>query len=653
MGFWRECHNEALAGGKLRPESAENIAAWRGAVHLPQWAKDSINCLLEREKWDELNDRFFTTTAFGTAGIRGRVIGNYQTPQEVDSSGMPINAAVGSTCINDVNIARATMALYNHCENWLLCHSDRFDIPKLVIAYDNRFFSRHFAEISAGIWKILGGHALVFDSPRSTPQLSFFVRHLHATAGVVITASHNPYHDNGFKAYFADGAQVVEPHASAITSNYNGFGVEDVCLVLSQLNGEEIGYKFLPQGVDEIYRQCLEESIVDRSSLDKYPISIAYSPLHGTGYAIMKPLLESLNVQCYPVEDQCQLDPNFSTVKLPNPEIPEAFTRVIQLANEKNIDLAIATDPDADRMAIACRNRDGQMEILTGNQTAVLLAAYRLEAMNRLGWFGEKNFKNAAIIASYVTTPLLDVLAKEAEIKIIRTLIGFKWIGEKLQDYEEKMKAEILRATGHSIDYQALSSETKRELLLRHSTFFILGAEESCGYMGCDRTRDKDSHAAVAMICELFSWLRSQQLTALDYLDKIYGCHGYYGECLHTIYYPGADGLDAMNQCLKSFTTHPLTALAGKKITHCMDFSKDHICDADGKVIAKQAFWILDFEDDFRLAFRASGTEPKMKCYLFYRGGKSTNEAKRSAKIAFEGYIDAFQSEIDRRTKKK
>ncbi|MDR2677652.1 MAG: phospho-sugar mutase [Puniceicoccales bacterium] len=650
MESWEKHLARALTAEKLRPSVGNFLREWRGAEHLPTWTSGAIDDLLARAEWEELTNRFFCAAVFGTAGIRGRVIGNRPAAGELNQEGKPIHAAVGSACINDINVARAAVALYRHCENWLLCHDDRFDVPKLVVAYDSRHFSRHFAEITAGIWEILGGCALLFDAPRSTPQLSFAVRHLRATAGVVITASHNPRWDNGFKAYFSDGAQVVEPHASAITDTYAHLSTEEVCVVLSRLRGATDGYKVLPVSLDETYLQRLRDSSVDPSVFCKSPIEVAYTPLHGTGYPIMGPLLERVGIRCFPEESQCRMDPEFSTVKLPNPENGEALTRVLELADGKRVDLALATDPDADRLAIAARDHGGCMRVLTGNETAILLTAYRLRAMKRVRWLHGKRVSHAAVIASYVTTPLLDELAKAAGVRMIRTLIGFKWIGEKLQDYEREAVAAYARETGMPVDYRAIDEVHRRELLLTHSTYLVLGAEESCGYMAIDCTRDKDSHSAALMVCEAFAWLRSRGQTIHDFLHEIYKRYGYHGDRLRNIHCEGADGMDRMNRCLKSLAEKPITSIGGREVTSCMDFSKDDIRDGDGKAIPRVPFWIFDLTGGSRVAIRASGTEPKMKCYLFHRAPKGNlKRAKTETDEVLEEIAAAIQAELDRR----
>ncbi|MDR1456784.1 MAG: phospho-sugar mutase [Puniceicoccales bacterium] len=650
MESWKKHLIKALEAGKLRPSVCDFLEEWRGAAHLPSWSAGAIDDLLARGELEELTNRFFCVAAFGTAGIRGRVIGNRPAAGELDKDGQPTCAAVGSAYINDINVARAAIALYRHCENWLCNRDDRFDVPKLIIAYDSRHFSRHFAEITAGIWRVLGGHALLFNAPRSTPQLSFTVRHLRATAGVVITASHNPRWDNGFKAYFADGAQVVEPHASSITNAYASISTEEVCVILSQLQSSAGGYQILPAGLDEMYLQRLQDSAVDPSIFQICPIEIAYTPLHGTGYPIMGPLLERVGIHCHAEESQCRMDPDFSTVQLPNPEDGKALALVLKLADQKRLDLALATDPDADRLAIAARDRSGHMRILSGNETAILLAAYRLRAMKNTRWLRGKRASHAAIIASYVTTPLLDELAKAAGVRMIRTLIGFKWIGEKLEDYEHGATASYRHATGMSVDYRTIDEAHRRELLLTHSTYLVLGAEESCGYMAIDCTRDKDSHSAALMACEAFAWLRRRRKTIQDFLDEIYKRYGYHGDRLLNIHCAGADGMDRMNYCLRSIAEKPLTHVGGRKIIRCMDFSKDNIRDGDGKAIPKVPFWIFDLTGGSRVAIRASGTEPKMKCYMFHRTAKrDLKRAMVETSAVLDDMAAAVQAELDRR----
>src|SRR5216684_1757901 len=341
--------DNALAHRQLLESAAKNIGALLAGAPSDLYFR-VIDELLTAGEWDELNDRFYKTLEFGTGGLRGRTIGKIVTAAERGKAApneRPEFPCVGTNAMNFYNVNRATRGLVAYLHEW----QDRESLsgkPKLVIAHDPRFFSREFTELTAKVASENGCDAFVFDGPRSTPELSFAVRHLNASAGVVITASHNPPHDNGYKVYFADGGQVVEPHASDIIAKVNAIAGESYEPLPKDQQGT---VTTLSHHVDEAYRQRLETLILDRNVVRAAKsLRIVFTPLHGTGGVTLKPMLKRLRFNFDIVNEQEKFDPRFSTVKSPNPENAEAFTMGIELARKINADLVIATDPDCDRL---------------------------------------------------------------------------------------------------------------------------------------------------------------------------------------------------------------------------------------------------------------------------------------------------------------
>lgn len=641
----------AVRDGQLGRDAMQEISRWLDTKAVPTAARRSIDWLIKHRHWQELNDRFYEPLTFGTGGLRGRTIGAIPTPQEMGRDGKPVMAAIGSTCMNDFSVIQATFALYRYSENWLLTNTDRYDLPKLVVAYDVRYFSRHFAQLVARLWEYLGGNALLFDNPRSTPELSFAIRHLGCTAGVVITASHNPFHDNGYKAYFRDGAQVVPPHASEIMDRFAAVPLETCCDLLKTVEKSKRPCRILPHGLDEIYREKLQNTLLDPTLLKNQRLSLVYSPLHGTGEAIIPLLLESFAVNIREVEEQRQPDPAFSTVVSPNPENPEAFSMVLQKTEELGFDLALATDPDGDRLSISYRGDDERMKLLSGNRLATALAVYRLQTLIRKRLL-PANRKSAAFIKSFVTAPILEDVAAHYGVKMINTLIGFKWIGEKLEDYEKRLVEVLQREKNMALDYLNLKEDMRRKLMLRFSTYLIFAAEESCGFMANDRTRDKDGNAAALMVCELFAWLKKEGKTLDRFFREIFTQFGYFEEKLFTFVCAGADGAKKIQHFMATLRTKPLSGIGPKKVLSVRDFLKDEILDEDSKVIPSQNFLIYELENDFRLAIRPSGTEPKIKFYLFARRQMGDIEqAEKTVAATFQNMIAGLKKELSSRLK--
>ena len=636
----------AEAAGSLLKSTVTNLKNWTSADFLPEWVGASITELIEKEEWEELNDRFYQTMEFGTGGIRGRTIGKVAASAEtgtLSAQGTPEHAAVGTNVLNDFNLIRATVGMFRYVKQHL-DESGRYDQPRFVIAHDVRHFSRHFCELAASTWCKLGGQALIFDGPRSTPQLSFAVRHYKATCGAVITASHNPSHDNGFKAYFEDGAQVVSPHAEGIVNLVNEVKLEELVQFLD-VNLDNV--IVLDSSADEPYLDLLEEMVVDTEVMQKVAPKVVFSPIHGCGAISSVTTLRKLGVEVIEVPEQMEPDGRFPTVKSPNPENAEALAMAIAKANETNTDVVIATDPDADRMGVAVRDRTGEMVLLTGNQIGTLLAEYRISTLKDAEILPEDGSQNAVLIKTFVTTPMQEAVATWHGLKTINTLTGFKWLGEKLAGYEAEMKAKLYEKEGLVVDYDACDVWTKADLMLDYSTYFVFGGEESYGYLASDKLRDKDANAAVVMFCELAAYLKAQEMTFPEYLDSLYLQHGYYEEKTINIYFEGAAGSQKIKNILESYRSNPPQAFGDVTVSGFTDFGKDEIVDADGKRIAPQDFYFLELSNGYSFAVRGSGTEPKIKFYVFGRSDVTDPEELAEVKIAAGKVMETTLAAID------
>ena len=636
----------AEAAGALLQSTTTNLKKWASADFLPEWVGASINELIEKEEWEELNDRFYQTMVFGTGGIRGRTIGKVTASAEtgtLSAQGTPEHAAVGTNVLNDFNLIRATVGMFRYVKQYL-DESGRHDLPRFVIAHDVRHFSRHFCELAASTWSKLGGQALIFDGARSTPQLSFAVRHYKATCGAVITASHNPSHDNGFKAYFEDGAQVVSPHAEGIVNLVNEVELEELVQFLD-INLDQV--IALDSSADKPYLDLLEEMVVDTEVMQKVTPKVVFSPIHGCGAISSMPVLRKLGVEVVEVSEQMEPDGRFPTVKSPNPENAEALAMAIAKANETDADVVIATDPDADRMGVAVRDRAGKMVLLTGNQIGTLLAEYRISTLKDAEILPEDGSENAVLIKTFVTSPMQEAVATWHGLKTINTLTGFKWLGEKLAGYEAEMRANLFEKEGLAVDYDACDIWTKADLMLDYSTFFVFGGEESYGYLASDKLRDKDANAAVVMFCELAAYLKAQEMTFPEYLDSLYLQHGYYEEKTINIYFEGAAGSQKIKNILESYRSDPPKAFGDVTVSGFTDFGKDEIIDADGKRIAPQDFYFLELSNGYSFAVRGSGTEPKIKFYVFGRSDVTDPEELAEVKVAASKVMEKTLAAID------
>ena len=560
---------------------------------------------MARGEWAELNDRFYRYLEFGTGGMRGRTIGRVPARAETGRpapDGSPEHAAIGSNLLNDLTLVRAVIGLFRYTQRHLAA-TGRTEAPRLVIAHDVRYFSRHFCLRAAAAWQRLGGEALIFDGPRSTPQLSFTVRWRRAHAGVVVTASHNPPHDNGFKAYFEDGGQVVPPHDQGIVAEVNTVPLGELAGFLA---GEAAGVTTLGREADDAYLAVAARAVIDSEVLLRGGLKVAYTNIHGTGGIAAVPLLLHAKCEVHQVRTQTAFDPRFPTVKSPNPENAEALTLAVALAEERGCDVVLATDPDADRMGVAVRNRAGRMELLTGNQVGALLAEYRLNKYKESGLIPAGGSPAVCLIKTFVTTGLQDAIGRGQGVKVINTLTGFKWIAAQPRTYEERLRA----ALGPGFDYDGTPFAERARLLMAHSTFYAFGCEESYGYLPNDYVRDKDGNAACLMFAELCAWVKSRGLTVPEYLDELYLKYGFYLEGVINLYYEGASGHAKIRRILDTYRTDPPKKFGDVQVTGFQDFGRERILDADGETIPAQDLYIVSLANGCSFAARGSGTEP-------------------------------------------
>ena len=624
----------ALTEGKLRADAAENIRTMLSGEESDFVAR-VIGELVNADAWEELNDRFYKTLTFGTGGLRGRTIGKIVTAAERGTPtalGRPEFPCVGTNAMNYFNVARATRGLTSYIKKW----RERKGMDgraKIVIAHDPRHFSNQFARLAAETASAEGCDAIVFDGPRSTPELSFAVRSLKADAGIVITASHNPPHDNGYKVYFNDGAQVVEPHASGIIAEVNAARATRLSNEKSDSSGRG-DIATLGGEIDRAYMERLDTLILRREVIAQArDLKIVYTPIHGTGGIIVKPMLTKLGLSFRVVPEQDHVDGRFPTVKSPNPENAEALNLGIVLARKENADLLAATDPDCDRLGVAVRTASAEMKLLSGNQIGSLLAWYRVKTLFNLGILTKENASRGVIIKTFVTTDLQKMIAQKFGLRCVETLTGFKYNGAKLNKYEELTKTP---------NYRELPEEETRQLRLQKSSFYIFGSEESYGYSGADFVHDKDGNAAVIMFCEVSAYAKSRGLTIDELLDAIFCEFGYFAEKNRSLYFEGADGAEKIRRLLSSYDAKPPQQMLDSAVSRVRNFEKETIRDIDGDEIPKEKMLIFELIDKTRIAVRGSGTEPKIKYYLFGARLPSNGELSR-------GELRPARTEINRR----
>jgi len=612
----------AVADGHLRPSSKVNAEALLEGSANPVAAL-AIEELASAGAWDELNDRFFKTLAFGTGGLRGRTIGRVVTRAEQGDGGpndRPQWPCVGTATMNYFNVSRAVRGLLAHAKR----HVGGGRKPLLVFAHDTRHFSREFAEYCAKTCAELGCDACLFNGPRSTPELSFAIRQLRADAGAVLTASHNPPHDNGFKAYFDDGAQLVEPHAAAIVAEVNALTSE----VYEPVPESERGsITVLGAEMDACYVELLKTLPLRPSLLGEMKSRIVYTNLHGTGGHIIVPMLREFGCEMQTVAAQDVLDGRFPTVESPNPENAPALKMAIELAEASAAELVIGTDPDADRMGVAARDEAGRMVLLSGNEIGSLMAWYRLKTCFELGWLTDSNRSRAVIVKTFVTSELQRAIADGFGIGLVETLTGFKYIAAKLRKYEEAIPQD------KKGDYRSLSQQATRALRLEYSRFFVFGGEESYGYLGSDAVRDKDANGATLMFAEVAAYAKSIGKTLPELMDDIYSEYGYHHEIGKSLVMEGADGAVKIQELADSYAHQPPTLVDGAAVVRLRDFAKQDLIDLEGDLLPKEKMLFVDLADGRSFAVRPSGTEPKIKYYLFGKAAPGGDLATAKAQV--------------------
>jgi phosphoglucomutase len=576
---------QGLERGSLLPSSRENLAAFLSRA--PSCVSvDSIKELLVTENWTELNNRFFRTLAFGTGGLRGKSIGAVVTAAEQGVGGVngrPEHPCVGTNAMNYETLSRATQGLVAYILAWH-AQSGLKTRPAICIAHDTRHFSRDFAEFVARVITELGVDAMLFEGPRSTPELSFAVRQTGASAGIVLTASHNPPEYNGYKVYFSDGGQIVEPHASGIIACVNAVSSQDY-------QRSETPGRLIPLGrkLDDAYLEKLESLLLDPAAVRAASLHVVFSALHGVGGIISVPALQRIGCRVTVVSSQAEPDGRFPTVQSPNPENAEALSLAMRQADAEGADLVLATDPDADRLGVAARGQDGKLTLLTGNQLGSLMVWYRAMKFFELGLLDAENPDLGVIIKTFVTTDLQKAIAGKFRVRCVETLTGFKYIGAKLGKYEAQTPKPV----------------------------FVFGGEESYGYSGADFVRDKDANAAAVMISEVAAYAKGRGQTLPELLDMLFTEFGVHREHSESLVMEGADGAARIQALVESYRNQPPSEIAGEAVQNVRDFARGGMKDIEGDEIPAEAMMIFEVEGGLRIAVRPSGTEPKIKFYLF------------------------------------
>ena len=634
---------------KLSPAAQTRLDSWRNGGFLPVWAQTALDELVAAQAWGELEDRFFRNLSFGTGGMRGRIIGRQSAPTELGPGGVddPAHPAIGANNLNDVTVTRATMGLFRSVQS-----AGTRGAPRLVIAHDVRHFSRYFAELAARVWVIQGGEAWLFTGPRSTPQLSFTVRALAADAGIVLTASHNPPHDNGYKVYAAHGGQVVPPLADQIVTTVLAIELAELGPMLKQTAvNQDAVWKTVSAEVEQQYVDAAAQVVLDAPLIAARKPRVVYSALHGTGGVVIPGLLRRLGAEVVEVAPQMKFDALFRTVPSPNPEDPRALAMVLEQVRATQAAVGLATDPDDDRLGTMFCEVDGTYRALTGNELGALLADYRYQRAKELGWLPKEGSPRAVVLKSFVTTPLLDAIAHGHGGRCVNTLTGFKWMGAKLHRYEVELLAALASAGDRRTPAQiaALPPRERAALGLRHSAWLVLAAEESYGCLAGDTVRDKDGNAASAMAVELTAWLAAQGLTATSALDTLYARHGYHKESLRTLTFEGAAGVAQIQRALGALHLSPPKTLGGRAVEQAHDFLNDEHHDEEGELVPREDFLLYELAGGWRCAVRGSGTEPKLKLY-FYAKEPLAERADRPAleaalKPRFEAWMDVVVAE--------
>ncbi|MFS9097778.1 phospho-sugar mutase [Streptococcus infantis] len=566
----------------------ENFQKWADFADLPDYLRRDLENMDEKTK----EDAFYTNLEFGTAGMRGLI-------------------GAGTNRINIYVVRQATEGLARLIESKGGNEKER----GVAIAYDSRHFSPEFAFESAAVLAKHGIKSYVFESLRPTPELSFAVRHLNCFAGIMITASHNPAPFNGYKVYGEDGGQMPPHDADALTTYIraidNPFAVEVADVEAEKASGliEVIG-----EAVDVEYLKEVKDVNINPALIEEFgkDMKIVYTPLHGTGEMLARRALAQAGFDSVQVvEAQATPDPDFSTVKSPNPESQAAFALAEELGRQVGADVLVATDPDADRVGVEVLQKDGSYLNLSGNQIGAIMAKYILEAHKNAGTLPE----NAALCKSIVSTDLVTKIAESYGATMFNVLTGFKFIAEKIQEFEEK-----------------------------HNHTYMMGFEESFGYLIKPFVRDKDAIQAVLVVAELAAYYRSRGLTLADGIEEIYKEYGYYAEKTISVTLSGVDGAEQIKAIMAKFRNNAPKEWNATEITVVEDFKARTSTAADGTVTALTTppSDVLKYTlaDGSWIAVRPSGTEPKIKFYIAVVGESNEDSQAKIANI--EAEINAF-----------
>ena len=566
----------------------ENYQKWVDFADLPDYLRRDLENMDEKTK----EDAFYTNLEFGTAGMRGLI-------------------GAGTNRINIYVVRQATEGLARLIESKGGNEKER----GVAIAYDSRHFSPEFAFESAAVLAKHGIKSYVFESLRPTPELSFAVRHLNCFAGIMITASHNPAPFNGYKVYGEDGGQMPPHDADALTTYIraidNPFAVEVSDVEAEKASGliEVIGEAIDAEYLKEVKDVNINPALIEEFGKD---MKIVYTPLHGTGEMLARRALAQAGFDSVQVvEAQATPDPDFSTVKSPNPESQAAFALAEELGRQVGADVLVATDPDADRVGVEVLQKDGSYLNLSGNQIGAIMAKYILEAHKNAGTLPE----NAALCKSIVSTDLVTKIAESYGATMFNVLTGFKFIAEKIQEFEEK-----------------------------HNHTYMMGFEESFGYLIKPFVRDKDAIQAVLVVAELAAYYRSRGLTLADGIEEIYKEYGYYAEKTISVTLSGVDGAEQIKAIMAKFRENGPKEFNATEITVVEDFKAQTSTAADGTVtdLTTPPSDVLKYTlaDGSWIAVRPSGTEPKIKFYIAVVG--ESNEDSQSKIANIEAEINAF-----------
>ena len=561
--------------------------------------RDDLEKVLRNNDLEGLNDRFYTRLSFGTGGLRGIIGGGYNR-------------------INPFIIQQASQGL----ANYILKNSDHGSV---VIAYDSRNYSDLFAEETARVMCANGIKVWLFSALRPTPELSFAVRTLNATAGVVITASHNPPEYNGYKVYWSDGGQIVPPNDSGIIEEVRKVG-QQIKVGDSREDRQNGLLEIIDESIDSDYRRVIRECSLRPELLKREGknLKVVYTPLHGTGGVVLPDVLGEMGVEVIPVPEQAEPDGNFPTVKYPNPEETATMQMAIDRGRENGADLVMGTDPDADRLGVAVPDEKGNYHVLSGNRLGVLLADYIFSARSELGTMPPK----PAFVKTIVTTELQSMVAREYGAEVFDVLTGFKYIAEKIREFEQ---------TGHT---------------------FVFGGEESYGYLVTSQIRDKDAISAAFITAEMTLYHRTRGKSLMQRLDEIFRTYGYFEEILVSRTFKGMEGKQAMDSLMQVLRENSPERIGTERVRLIRDYQDGTSAERGGakrKDIQLPSSNVLQFvlEDETIVTTRPSGTEPKIKFYASCRIPAGTNRgtAEKMAKeklSAIENTIDSWIASVQK-----